>query len=110
EVVEVNGIVFNAGASAFTIDIDEGSLLTLSDVGIANNSGIAQNFVVVGEEGSAMTFTNNATAGSLSVFTIQAGGGAEVNGGVLEFFGNSTAVDGTFINEGGSDYEYGGGF
>src|SRR5437764_9423301 len=46
---EVNGIVFNAGASAFTIisaPLSQGTVqLTIGGVGITNNSGITQNFV-----------------------------------------------------------------
>src|SRR6266513_4175525 len=42
---EVNGIVFNAGASAFTITASPSFSLTISGVGITNNSGIVQNFV-----------------------------------------------------------------
>ena len=42
---EVNGIVFNAGASAFTITASPTFTLTISGVGITNNSGITQNFV-----------------------------------------------------------------
>ena len=76
--IEGNGIVFNAGASAFTIDVtSSGSFplaLTISGVGITNNSGITQNFIVCsncrfGGLDTALRFTNNATAGDLTVFT-----------------------------------------
>jgi hypothetical protein len=87
--LEVNGIVFNAGASAFTIfAVDNGSFdnsLTISGVGIANNSGITQNFVVNTPGGvlSSIEFTNSATAGDLTVFTIG-------HDGVILFSGDST--------------------
>src|SRR6266516_6387386 len=42
--IEVNGIVFNRGASAFTIAPQLAPTLTISGVGITNNSGIVQNF------------------------------------------------------------------
>src|SRR6266496_3513972 len=48
ENTEVNGIVFNAGADAFTITVpasDASLTLTISGVGITNNSGLTQNFV-----------------------------------------------------------------
>src|SRR6266571_6077627 len=61
---EVNGIVFNAGASAFTITAPPLLTLTLSGVGITNSSGIMQNFVTTingsGGEG-AIVFNNSAT-------------------------------------------------
>ena len=40
---EVNGIVFNAGASPFTF-INQAPTVTISGKGITNNSGIVQNF------------------------------------------------------------------
>ncbi len=47
--IEVNSIVFNATASAFTITSVSGgefsNVLTLSGIGVTNNSGIIQNFV-----------------------------------------------------------------
>src|SRR5207244_4406702 len=64
---EVNGIVFNADASAFTITASPTFTLTLSGAGITNNSGIPQNFVtaVNGAGGfGTIAFTNSATAGS----------------------------------------------
>src|SRR5436190_22983528 len=41
--VEVNGIFFDSGASAFTITGP--STLTISGVGVTNQSGVNQNFV-----------------------------------------------------------------
>src|SRR5205807_1881086 len=90
---EVNGIVFNPGASAFTIATSPGFQLTISGVGITNNSGIAQNFVAaVDSNGSngLIAFTNSAGAVS----------GAE--GGVTEFFDISTAGNGSFTTNGGA--------
>src|SRR5438874_206678 len=70
---EVNGIVFNPGASAFTIAASTGFQLTISGLGITNSSGIAQNFVTLGGNLSAtpgkIEFANSATAGSMTVFT-----------------------------------------
>jgi hypothetical protein len=69
--IEVNGIVFNAGASAFTIAVlNFGSfttVLAIRGVGITNNSGITQSFVAPNtNESSSIQFTNNATAGNLT--------------------------------------------
>jgi len=76
---EVNGIVFNAGASAYTITIrphvvsDFNQILTIGGAGIINNSGATQNFVtarlgVTGDVGRIL-FTDSATAGNTTVLT-----------------------------------------
>src|SRR5436189_144879 len=87
---EVNGIVFKPGASAFTIATNPQVTpeLTISGVGVTNNSGIVQNFVV--NQGAAqILFANSATAGSLTAFT---------NTGTITFSGTSTAGNATFTN------------
>ena len=62
--IQVNSIVFNAGASAFTIT-DNAFAFTLSGVGITNNSTATQTFMV-GVNGTGgfgtLTFSNSATA------------------------------------------------
>ena len=86
---EVDGIVFNAGASAFTITASPTFTLTISGVGITNNSGIAQNFVSDAFE--SITFNNSATAGSLTAFTNP--------GGSMWFYDTSTAANATITNK-----------
>jgi autotransporter-associated beta strand protein len=88
--MELNGIVFNPGASAFTIatNLQATALqLIISGVGITNNSGVVQNFVLT-NPATQMFFINNATAGSLTAFT----------GGQISFGGTSTAGNATFTN------------
>jgi len=65
-VTEVNGIVFDPGASAYTITISRGSPFVLSGVGITNNSGSLQNFSAGAflSNLGRISFTNNATAGA----------------------------------------------
>src|SRR4030095_8387742 len=68
---EVNSIVFNAGARAFPITGPASSptfTLSISGVGITNNSGVTQNLVTA-VDGATISFTNSATAGSLTAFT-----------------------------------------
>jgi autotransporter-associated beta strand protein len=87
---EVNGIVFKPRASAFTIASEPtlAPTVNISGVGITNNSGIVQNFVI--NPGSAQIFfANSATAGSLTAFT---------NTGTITFEGTSTAGNATFTN------------
>ena len=88
QTTEVNGIVFNPGASAFTITSPFFSF-TISGVGITNNSGIAQNFV---SGPTVMNFLNNATAGSLTAFT---------NTGDITFGDSATAGNASFTNNAG---------
>ena len=92
--VEVNGIVFNPHASAFTIAPQLAPTLTISGVGITNNSGIVQNFAP-GPGSAQIVFLNSATAGSLTAFT---------NTGNITFGGTSTADHATFINNGFLDF------
>jgi len=124
---QVNGIVFNPGASQFTIALLT-TTLTISGVGITNNSGITQNFAPGPGE---IDFTNSATAGGSDVVftnagnvqffnTSSAGNVTFTNNGAVKFFdtstagdvnlnnnaeilfqGNSTAGNGTFTNTGG---------
>ena len=83
---EVNGIVFNAGASPFTF-INQAPTVTISGKGITNNSGIVQNFT---PGPGQITFTNSATAGSSTSFT---------NTGAIVFAGSSSAGNATFSND-----------
>jgi len=95
---EVDGIVFNSSASAFTITFPFFAL-TISGAGITNNSGITQNFVVNVQ--SRILFLNSATAGSGTAFTNVFGGEIE-RGGFTQFFDTSTAGNGTFTSNGGT--------
>jgi autotransporter-associated beta strand protein len=130
---EVDSIVYSAGASAFTISPTPGTTLILSGAGVTNNSGVMQN-VVIGVDTNFnhafLTFSNNATAGSLTTYTNKAatintyggttilyynsnagsaifiteGGttGNEIVGGVVDFWDNSSASNATFITGGGT--------
>ena len=109
---EVNGIVFNAGASPFTIIASPTFALSLSGVGITNNSGTTQNFVtaVKYRQHGEIFFANSATAGDGTLFT---NGGGAINGGgggLMSFLNTSSAGNGTFINNGGMHNNAGGAF
>jgi len=105
---ELNGIVFNSGASAFTIANTPGTspTLTISGAGITNNSGIVQNFAFE-LAGAQIVFLNSATAGSLTAFTTTnmtfggtstAGNATFTNNGEVTFANTTTAADSTFTN------------
>jgi autotransporter-associated beta strand protein len=98
---EVNTITFNSGASAFTITVRNKLTLTVSGIGIINNSGIMQNFVTDGVFNGGSTliqFTGDATAGDLVMFTNE---GNSFSSGHCEtnFFDDSTAGTASFVNE-----------
>jgi len=127
--VQLDGIVFDVGADAFTISNTPIVVLTISGAGITNNSGVLQNFVNQQNLRSAgqLYFTNGATAGDSVIYTnqtaersgtifpliqfednstagtaqfINMAGGGFSRAGVIEFQGNSTAGNGTFQNTG----------
>jgi hypothetical protein len=84
---EVNGITFTSAATnPYTITASLGLTLTISGVGITNNSGSTQNFVTAADfSGNVGTivFSKSATAGSnVSIFN---------EGGSTNFFNSSTA-------------------
>jgi hypothetical protein len=89
---EVNSITFNPGASAFTIAVPKNSnRLVLSGMGIINNSGITQNFSVGGDVRTVafISFTNGASAGSSTNFTV-------ATDGILSFTNKSSAANGAY--------------
>src|SRR5438477_2698053 len=80
--IEVSEIVFNPGASSFTITSDSFHLFTVSGLGIINNSGVTQQFIadqsLLTPETQPIQFTNSTTAGNGTVF--QALGGIDEDG------------------------------
>ncbi len=100
---EVEGIIFNAGASAFTISTD--NQLTISGTGITNSSGLEQSFLT--DPGThfnpaTLQFTGKATAGSGITFTMA----GEFSAGRTKFFDDSRAGASTFVNLVGGQTEF----
>ena len=99
-VTEVNGITFDAGASAYTFEVIPPVILTISGAGIVNNSGTTQNL--------CHARSCRQTTGSFSLPTSprQATGiifmnrGSSFAGNVAatEFHDNSNAGTSTFVN------------
>ena len=99
--IEVSEIVFNAGASSFTITPDPLHVLTISGPGIINNSGVTQQFIadqsLLTSDTQPIQFVNSATAGTGTAF--QALGGIDEDGsggGKIEFFDTSSADHASF--------------
>ncbi len=109
---EVNGVMFNPGASAFTITAGPTLTLTVGGAGIANNSGIAENFVttadITGKRGT-IQFRNSAIVGNLTEFTNSGPPSSDSEGGITQFFDSSSAGNGGFSNLIGSGGGEGGG-
>jgi autotransporter-associated beta strand protein len=109
--IEVNGIVFNPRASAFTI-IELFNTMFITGVGITNNSGIMQTFAPGPGE---IIFDHSATAGSLTLYdnrgsvifggTSTADNATFINNGLLGFFNTSTAGNATVTNNAELDFE-----
>jgi hypothetical protein len=109
----VNGIIFTSAATnSYTITAGPGLTLTISGVGITNNSGKTQKFATAGTGNTAgnagglpstaiIKFTNSATAGSGTAFTNKGSSSTFTNGGSVEFLNSSTADHASFTNEGG---------
>jgi autotransporter-associated beta strand protein len=99
---EVNGITFTAAATnPYTITASPGLKLTISGVGIVNNSGIAQNFATAidafGNSGT-IVFSKSATAGTNVAYLNNGSFGFGGNGQMI-FKNNSTAGSANIRNE-----------
>src|SRR5262245_61248942 len=94
-VIDVAEIIFNPGASAFTITC--GRDLNLDGAGITNNSGVEQNFVATGL-GASIHFFNSSTADKDTVFTQT--GPSSIKVTQVAFHDTSSAGSATFVSEG----------
>jgi autotransporter-associated beta strand protein len=110
---QVNAVVFNSGASAFTITGSPAVTLDISGTGITNSSGTRQNFVAAvdarGDVGM-IQFSNSATAGDQTAFTNSGSLADGRFGGLTRFLNSSTGGSGTFITDGGAVSTANGGF
>ena len=108
---EVNGVVFGSGASAFVINSTPTNSLTISGVGITNNSGINQSFLLSGDaagHSDGVQLTNGATVGSNVTLTVNGGTSNGMFGGGLHFNGTSSAGSATLIVNAGTNRGNGG--
>jgi autotransporter-associated beta strand protein len=87
----LDSIVFEAGASSYTITIPNFSGMTLLGAGIVNNSGLTQNIALtVDSSPSALLIENGATVGSGVQVTLQAATGNTLGASIL--FSNETSM------------------
>jgi fibronectin-binding autotransporter adhesin len=97
--IDVNSIVFNPGASAYTITGVSIGGLTILGAGVINDSGTTQNFDTSTPFGNFF-FTNSASAGNDTIYTAKAGRFSGEEGGDINFFGNSNGGSATLIAKG----------
>ena len=96
----VDSVVFSPGASAFVISAIPNGTLAFSGAGVVNNSGVTQNFVArFGPQGNVghIAFLNSATVGANTILTTEALADSSGGAPAIEFYGSSSAGDGTFI-------------
>ncbi len=71
-IIDLDSIVFNPGASAFTITSGAGTNLILRGAGLVNNSGILQSVIKI-PNGGGIFFFGPASAGKLTSFSTVGG-------------------------------------
>src|SRR4051812_31788111 len=107
---EVDSIVFQLGAGAFTIaqqfgDFGDNSF-TFSGEGVVNDSGVIQTLVASAiPNGTEFFFYNSASAGALTSFRLET---SDTSATALEFRDSSSAASATVLNEGGGQISGGG--
>jgi autotransporter-associated beta strand protein len=102
---EVDSIIFNSGASSYTITSASNVTLEIDGAGIINNSGTTQTFVATGLNVNApgILFNGSATAGNATLIANGAAASGD-NSGIVTFTGSSTAGTSTITNLGTSIY------
>ncbi len=99
---QVDGIIFEPNASAFTIAFAANGMFTIGAGGIVNNSGVRQHIVNQTDQHfrfGTLVFADGASAGNMVTIINQGAVRLNGDGAQLSFFGNSTAESATIINE-----------
>jgi autotransporter-associated beta strand protein len=97
---EVNSIVFNPGASAYTISSFSIGSFSITGAGVINDSGTTQNLVATSPF-ALIGLDNGASAGTDVVFTAQ--GSSTTDNGTIVFHDVSNGGNATLIAGGGGD-------
>ena len=108
---EVASIVFNPGASAYTITATPTRTLRVSGVGLVNNSAVLQTFVAgVDRTGGVgvIDLTQNASAGIATVLRSAGSSGDGFQGGLITFRHRSSASAASVIADGSASAGFGG--
>jgi autotransporter-associated beta strand protein len=97
--IEVDSVVFNPGASAFTVTGTYPGRFTFSGAGITNNAGVTQSFVGDGYYPEGLAFHNQANAGSQTVLTTHFPFPS-----IIAFYDESSAGSAMLIMPGNDEY------
>lgn len=99
--IDLKGIVFAPGASAYTISCT--NFMNFSGTGVTNNSGVPQNINSdVGRDHALIEFTNKATSGNSVNYNAAGGPRSDFIGGQIYFYDQSTTGSGgVFTTNGG---------
>jgi autotransporter-associated beta strand protein len=90
-------LVFNSGASAYTITVPSIEVLTINSPGIANNSGVMQEFVLdKGSGAGGLIQFNSGTAGNLIHFDILGVDHTLTSSSRIDFLNSSNAGTASF--------------
>ncbi len=103
--VQVASIVFGSGAPSYTVTVPGDTTLTISgSPAIANNSGVAQNFVLPdgNAAGGLVNFIGSASAGALIHFELSPSRKKSAPGGQVTFHSVSSAGSASFDLNGSS--------
>ncbi len=96
----LNGIVFQPGASSYSVSAEPNLRLTLAGSGITNASGITQSFLA--RAGGLIAFINGASAGTGSSFISEGGNLSGGGFGTVEFRNQASAAQASFTTNGGA--------
>lgn len=101
EPTEVSELAFTAGADEFEITVNPLAVLTVSGLGISNESGLIQKLIAMSEGSSdaEIDFINSAIAG-MSVRITNAAPGTGPGVARTRFDGDSSAGEAVILNEG----------
>ncbi len=92
--VTLSALVLNPGASSYSFANNPSLPLTFSGAGVVNNSGRPQRFVLNWDESAnfnGINFTNAATAGKNTAFTVLGGSNEFATAGTISFSGSASA-------------------
>ena len=96
--ITLNTLVFNSGASAYTLNIPTTNGLTFNDLGIVDNSASTQTFT---NNGGTLNFQNASGAADAHFMNDGTGGG-----GILNFVNTATASSATIRSTNGGQVDF----
>ncbi len=105
---EVDSVVFDNGATSYTITTGPSLILTISGAGVLRTSNYLSTFVTETTDGNSpdrgqLWFTGSASAGTYTFIVNNGSGSSSLSGGRAVFFDNSTAGTAIITQNGPSE-------